>query len=270
MTNKQWFEENDQYTIDDPLGERQWATTLALVRVYSEGATTSGWGQRMFATNNADGRFKPQPILDDFAALDAPFGIVMRSVPLVCVDIDGKNGGIPASRILSLPRTLAERSKSGNGYHLFYRVPDAVWDSKLGYAEFADANGLLPGIDIRATGIVYHYPQQRWNQKEIALVPEGLRRLLTQRKEEQVRAAERRANPLTGDDLLLARDAALTRLAEAIPAGKRNSTLFAAGCTLMQLNVKDWSLHLQSRGEQLGLEPEEIRHIVENVKRYAK
>ena len=58
------------------------------------------------------------------------YAFVMRSMRLVCVDIDGKNGGLEHAKKLGLlPPTLAETSKSGDGYHLFYLV-DEEWDDE--------------------------------------------------------------------------------------------------------------------------------------------
>lgn len=267
---KQWFEENEQYRIDDALGERQWPQSLALVRVNEDDQKTqSGWGRSLFARNHERSRFAPTRVLDEFVRFGSPFGIVMRSLPMVCVDIDGKNGGIQASRILRLGPTLAERSKSGNGYHLFYRVPEAAWNPQYGYEEFSDANGILPGVDIRAVGIVYHYPQQRWNESDIAPVPNSLRRLLAQRKAEQDRERERKAVPLEGDDLAIAQEKTLERLAGKIMAGKRNQTLFAIGCDLRLYDVEDWEKLLIARGKLLGLDRAELVDIVRHVKRYS-
>ena len=63
-----------------------------------------------------------------------------------------------------LPPTLAETSKSGDGYHLFYLV-DEEWDDEKGYGLLGDRIGIEQGVDIRATGCVYHHPQQRWNDR---------------------------------------------------------------------------------------------------------
>jgi len=267
---KQWFEENEQYTIDDALGERQWPQSLSLTRVNPEDSKTqAGWGRRTFVQNYGRRRFAPDRILDAFVHEGLPFGIIMRSIPLICVDIDGKNGGIQASRILSLPETLAERSKSGNGYHLFYRVPEAVWHSQYGYDEFGDANGIIPGVDIRATGIVYHYPQQRWNQLDPVALPNTLRKLLTQRKQMQESERERKQLTLDPEDLAIAQEQALVSLAKAIPKGRRNQTLFAIGCEMYRLHMKDWRTLLIARGSQLGLEVYEVEQIIQNVKKYS-
>src|SRR5690606_30401280 len=100
---------------------------------------------------------------------------VMRSVRLVAIDIDGKNGGLEhVTEIGALPLTMAERSKSGNGYHLFYETDD-VWDVDEGFAQIPDQIGFVQGVDIRGTGCVYHFPAQRWNNRKVTKLPDWLR-----------------------------------------------------------------------------------------------
>ena len=166
-----WFEE-EWYTDDSPLPEEliRTANDLSLVRVFSSGETQPGWGAESFVENFNAGAFRPERALRFYERYSEPFGIVMRSVDLICVDIDGKNGGLETAHILDLPETLAEKSKSGNGYHLFYKVY-GMWDEKYAYNEFPDVIKLIPGVDIKGTGIVYHYPQQRWNSRLIAPLP---------------------------------------------------------------------------------------------------
>ena len=160
--------------------------------------------------------------IEDFLTEGRPFGFVMRSLPMLCVDIDGKNGGTLTSRIMKLPVTLAETSKSGNGYHLFYRIPEAEWNPYYGYDEFPDVNGLMPGVDIRSTGIVYHYPSQRWNSEEIAEIPPVLRRLMKQRAESREIQRERAALNMDEDSRAIAIEQTLESLARKLPAGTRN------------------------------------------------
>ena len=54
----------------------------------------------------------------------AHFAFVMRAqCSLVCIDIDGKNGGLihaPVKLEACCAHTLAGASKSGDGYHLWY------------------------------------------------------------------------------------------------------------------------------------------------------
>lgn len=269
MRTPQWFEKNEQYTDASALAEGLHEETLALVRVYADDSKSqSGWGRKAFARNYGRGRFAPKRALRPFEEHGTPFGVLMRSLPMVCVDIDGKNGGIQASSMLRLPPTLAERSKSGNGYHLFYRVLDA-WHEEFGFDMYPDFNGLLPGVDIRATGIVYHHEHQRWNSEEVADAPEALIRLMQQRVRSNEAERARRASPLSGDDLAIAQERTLVRLAKPIKAGMRNQTLFGIGCDLQLYNVQDWENVLMGRAIQLGLDDSEAAEVVRHVKKYA-
>jgi len=265
---KQWFENDSQYVVDDPLAERAWPTTLSLIRVHKDGTTQSGWGRERFMTSYGRGLFRPKRLLDRFAVDQEPFAFVMRSIPVLCADIDGKNGGIQASRILSLPPTLAETSKSGNGYHLLYRVPEAMWHPEYGYEEFPDANGIIPGVDIRSVGVMFHYPQQRWNQLEIAPLPDKLRRVLQQRKLSLALKERQRQVTLSPEDLAIAQDTALDGLAGPIPNGRRNATLYAIGCELQRLEVNNWDEKLTDRGLAIGMSEAEMRGIVKHVQQY--
>src|SRR5690349_10217609 len=98
---------------------------VALVRAWPSGMTDQGWGLQGkdggegFMPRYKRGEFLPRRILFGYDRGKWAFALVMRSVRLVCIDIDGKNGGFEhAKRLGKLPPTLAETSKSGNGYHL--------------------------------------------------------------------------------------------------------------------------------------------------------
>jgi len=264
-----WYENMEQYT--NPAGlPPAWGYrgNLALVHVQSSGATTSGWGRQDFVLNHGQGKFQPEKYLKRFGHGRA-FGIVMRSVPLLCIDIDGKNGGFQAARVLELPPTLAETSKSGNGLHLFYRVAGADWDPNYAYDEIPDVIGLLPGVDVKATGIVYHFPQQRWNGATIAYVPKGVMNLLSARKrtieisKERVQASKL----LDPEERAILADELMDELQRPLPDGRRNTTLFAWGCKADGV-VKDWPLHLHLRGEQAGLSSSELVQIIKSVQSY--
>ena len=265
-----WYEDDSQYVVEDGLAERTWPATLGLVHVFKnidgDLVTTNGWGANQFWENHSAGKFAPAPYLRRFQ-FGRAFGIIMRSVPYVCVDIDGKNGGIQASRILMLPPTLAEKSKSGNGYHLFYRVPDAQWLEPVGYAEYNDSNGIIPGVDIRATGIVYHYPSQRWNTNQIANIPLSLKRLLDSHETSRKNRLEQARKILTGEDAELEADELMIDLQSPIPQGKRNTWLFAWGCRAARY-VPNWHLKLVERAVELGLSSKEAVGIAESVIKY--
>jgi len=263
-----WYERTDQY--QDPAGlpvEILEQPGLSLVHVNPDGTTTKGWGRASFLGNQERGKFRPAPYLQRFKHGRA-FGVVMRALPLICTDIDGKNGGFQSARILDLPPTLAETSKSGNGVHLFYSV-DTEWDEHYGYDHWSDVNGLIPGVDIKGTGIVYHFPQQRWNDLHIVPAPAGLLRLLESRKRtaELSRARSAAVRDLDPDDLAIFGDELLEELARPLPEGGRNNALFVWGRKADGI-VKDWPLHLYRRGEQAGLGDSELVHLIKSVQSY--
>jgi hypothetical protein len=263
-----WYEQKKQYVDDAPI-PATWPTKreLALVHVAGDGATTKGWGRESFMDNYRAGKFEPTGYLRRFAH-GRPFGFVMRAVPLFCVDIDPKHGGLQSARILALPPTLAETSRSGNGFHLFYKEPKATWDEKYGFESLPDPNGLLPGIDIRSTGIVYHYPQQRWNDLAPAKPPPGILRLLAERKRMNEAAIARTAayKDLDPVDRAMYADELLDELRKFVPEGRRNTVLYSWGCKADGV-VKDWPLHLYLRGEQLGLEEYELTQLIRSVQK---
>ena len=250
---------------------------LALVSAYEDGRTQSGWGLEGkdgapgFMENYMKGRFDKRPKIINYRKNGSPFAIVMRSLPVICIDIDGKNGGLEhVQRLGPLPLTLGETSKSGNGYHLYYRTDDQ-WDQAKGFAKFQDLIGIEQGVDIRATGCVYHYPQQRWNNRGIEALPEFLADRLLQKKVLREKRAEAAKVLLqTGEDweILMEQQQLLARLAAPIPEGKRNNTLFAIGQDLKNAGVDEWPQYITDRAGQLGLPNEEIERLVRNIENY--
>jgi hypothetical protein len=244
---------------------------VALVRAWPDGRTDPGWGEEQFmAKYQADG-FNPRPVLYGYNKGKWAFAIIMRSVRLVCVDIDGKNGGLEhAKKLGALPPTLAETSKSGNGYHLFYLLEEE-WDDQLGFATLHDRIGIEQGVDIRATGCVYHHDTQRWNDRAPALLPDYLRTLLVTKQQQRASRAASVVAVLDSQDemeILLMHDALLSDLAKPIPAGKRNNTLFAIGQQLKLAQVPDWEKHIEDRATQVGLSTDEIDKLVGNIQKY--
>ena len=236
------------------------------------GRTTSGWGRDEFMTNYKAGKFsydRQMKIIEN-KKYDG-YAIVMRSLPLICIDIDGKNGGLEGVRALGLlPATLAEISKSGNGYHLFYQVPDS-WDSQYGFNALPDVIGLQPGVDVRSTGCVYHYPQQRWNRhRPIVCLPDFLEDIILQRSIRRSESGRVITETLKGDpaDIAILHDELREELLKPIRKGRRNTTLFALGCKMVTAQVPDWDASIVSRGDALGMDSEELEKIVENVRRY--
>ena len=271
MKTTRWYEDRKQYV--DPAGiPATWPRKRvpALVHVAGDGSTTKGWGRESFMDNYQSGKFKPPGYLRRFEHGRA-FGFVMRAVPLFGVDIDPKNGGLQSAKILELPPTLAETSRSGEGFHLFYLEPKVKWDPKYGFEsdQYSDSNGLLPGIDIRAVGIMYHYTTQRWNGLAPVKPPTGILKLMWERekarqKSKALTELNRNMDPV--DRAILADDL-LGELRRAIPEGRRNTALYAWGCKADGV-VKDWPQHLFLRGEQLGLPEAELVQIIQSVQRY--
>jgi hypothetical protein len=276
-----WWRNDEDYVHDMPLPsyfvDAAGPRDVALVRVWGE-RTQEGWG-----LNGPRGEpgFMPRYLKDEFAPRRSlyayekkadPFAIVMRSVKLICVDIDGKNGGFDGGKALgNLPITLAERSKSGNGYHLFYATPEDEWDETLGFSQFTDRIGIEQGVDIRAVGCVFHHASQRWNGAQPAPMPEYLAEILRARDQRQQAATERIAKIREGGDImevLMLKDELIADLQKPIPAGKRNTTLFAIGQKLREADVDGWEVLLQDRGQQVGLPESEVDKIIENINRY--
>ena len=272
----------DTYNVEVPLPGQitahQGPKDVALVRAWPDGRTDKGWGlnpppdsDEGFMPRYMRGEFNPRRVLYGYDKGKWNFAIVMRSVRLVCIDIDGKNGGIQhAKRLGTLPPTLAETSKSGDGYHLFYTV-DEEWDPEKGYARFADRIGIEQGVDIRATGCVYHHPQQRWNKRDARPLPDHLRDLLLHR-EQKVTAAQARITEVlaSNDDMevLMLQDELVSDLKKPIPAGKRNVTLFAIGNKMRQAQVPGWEGLVETRATDVGLPADEVDKLIENINRY--
>jgi hypothetical protein len=250
---------------------------VALVRVWPDGKTDAGWGllgkdgKPGFMNRYMKKQFHHLPVLTGFPQ-HWSFAFVMRSMRLVCIDIDGKNGGLShVGKLGMLPYTMAETSKSGDGYHLFYSVEEDEWDPDLGYGMFNDRVGIEQGVDIRATGCVYHYPQQRWNDRPIAELPDHLKERLLKRQQTAAAQTAAIVGVLTSEDpveVALMHDQLLTDLAKPIPAGRRNNTLFAIGQQMKTAQVPGWEVKLFDRAMAVGLSTAESTKLVNNVRKY--
>lgn len=269
----------DKYVIDTEIpteiSDNAGPKGVALVRVWPDGTTDPGWGMPAFMQKYRTGRFMRtlDAIIKGYMQEKWAFAFVMRSVRIVCIDIDGKNGGFVGAGMLGmLPYTLAETSKSGNGYHLFYLVSDDEWSDDFGFAPFGDRIGLQQGVDFRATGCVYHYPSQRWNTRQLVELPDHIKKLL---RERQQKAAAQVTNIIkvldTGDEeeVLLMQDALVEDLKKPIPAGRRNNTLFAIGSQLFLAGRQDWETLVRDRAMELGLDVGETDKLVRNIASYA-
>lgn len=274
---------NDAYDKDFPVVEDFESLAgpegVALVKTWPDGRTDKGWGLQPppgstegFMPRYNRGEFNARRVIYGFSRGKWAFAFVMRSVRLVCIDIDGKNGGLEqALKLGALPPTLAETSKGGNGYHLFYEV-DEEWDLATGFGLFGDRIGIEQGVDFRATGCVYHHSQQRWNDRPAVKLPKHLHSLLTNRQQKITATAERIQKILADPDemeTLMMHVELIEELNKQIPVGKRNNTLFAIGSQMQEAQVPKWDELLSDRAGKLGLDDEEIAKLCANISRYA-
>jgi hypothetical protein len=248
----------------------------ALVRVWPDGRTDTGWGLTStsgpgFMEKYMRGEFDERRILYGYRRGRWAYAYVMRSVLLVCIDIDGKNGGLDhAKRLGVLPPTMAETSKSGDGYHLFYVVDDK-WDAVKGYGLLNDRIGVEQGVDFRATGCVYHYDTQRWNGRQPAKLPDHLFQILNARDQKIAATAARITKVLANEDemeVLMMHDEIIDDLKKPMPQGKRNQTLFAIGSQMQQAQIPGWEELLQDRALDVGLPADEVAKLVANINKY--
>ena len=247
----------------------------AVIKAWANGSTQTGWGLNPPRDSNEG--FMPRYSRTEFNLRRLQQGyekgrhaaaFVMRSARLIVVDIDGKNGGLAGAHQLgNLPFTLAETSKSGTGYHLWYRTPES-WDENLGFAEVNDAIGLAPGVDIRNIGCVYHWPSQRWNDRQLAEVPANLWNQLRDKLVRREQAAAAISSIIaTGDEteILIMHDSLIDELAKPIKPGQRNTTLFAIGNKMRQAGIPDWKDRVELRAVKVGLDMSEAERITANI-----
>lgn len=245
----------------------------AFVQVYDDGSTAPGWGGTTFIGKYVKRAFSARRAHAIFDRHQTPFALVMRSVSMVCLDIDGKNGGFESAAALNLPLTLAETSKSGNGYHLFYRVDD-TWNPTFGFDRLRDRIGWRTGIDVRATGCVYHYPSQRWNMRAPAMLPDSVLLDLEQARDTQAALiatiTKLRASTDPDDvmEYLMLQTTIQAKLTGPIPTGRRNNTLFAIGAEMKVAGIVGWEEQVHTRAVELGLAQDEADKLIKNIERY--
>ena len=275
MTTPWWMSEtyDNDWAVPSELVKYSGPKGVAIVRAWQDGKTSKGWGETTFMDLYVKGRFSSRPVIPGYEQGRWALAYVMRSMRLVCIDIDGKNGGFDGVKQLGmLPYTLAETSKSGNGYHLFYSIPDDVWNLDSGYAQLPDRIALQQGVDLRAVGCVYHYPQQRWNSREIVPLPTYMHQQLQARKSSSQAQVDEIIKLLdAGDPLEVAimQDQLITDLNKPIPAGRRNTSLFAIGSQMYLAQVPGWRQLVHDRALALGLDLDEADKLISNIEKYA-
>lgn len=202
-----------------------------------------------------------------------PFALVMRSVSMVCIDIDGKNGGFDSARGMVLPVTLAETSKSGNGYHLFYTVPD-TWDIHKGFQVLPDRIKFRTGVDVRGVGCVYHYPQQQWNLTDPVPLPQHFfdelaeRRSTLDERVQHIIALRDSESEEDQEEFLIMTATIEQKLTRPIPSGSRNNTLFAIGAEMSTAGILSWEEKIYNAAIANGLDDAEAEKLVKNIRRY--
>lgn len=282
-----WIDD-DKYTSSVPIPDdfrgRTGPNKMALLDVYGEGRTTAGWGllpkdgKPGFMQNYERGVFWPTPRIKGLQHREKPFAIVMRSVQMIAVDLDrGHESGDDGVKTLerffggNVPPTLTETSKSGLGRHLFYLVPNDIWDPGIGFGRYDDAISLLKGVDIRAVGCVYHYPTQRWNSRPVATIPPELEELLEIRRANKIahhNALAAAAAAPDDEDSIIMHDNLLQELNKPITSGSRNNTLFGIGSKMHEAGVPDWETQVERRGIEVGLDATEVAKIISNIQNY--
>lgn len=266
----EWYLNSEQYhqsELTERLDDYAGPNSTALVKVFGE-KTQPGWGHERFMRNYVRNFFGAHKLTEG-----EPFAIVMRSLRLLVIDIDGKNNGYAEAAKLDLPPTLAETSKSGNGHHLFYAYPDQ-WDEVEGFAAQPDRVGMWPGIDVKSTGVVYHHPHQLWNELPIADLPHSVWDKLQQRNERdtQLRVTPEMAEEMTDEDLKFRRDVLLIELTQPRTDG-RDTSLWRIGASLLNLGVDETYMaeKILAAGLNWGVDKDVIEgKIIPNILSYAR
>jgi hypothetical protein len=241
----------------------------AYVQVYPNDSTAPGWGEELFMPKYIKRAFSSRRAEVVYTRNDTPFALVMRSMSMVCIDIDGKNDGFQSAAGLILPPTLAETSKSGNGFHLFYTVDD-TWDPQLGFAKVRDKIGFMQGIDLRGTGCVFHYPQQQWNTRQPVPLPAHMHDKLNERPslEKSIQAIQVVLDSDDPVEVAIMQDNVASRLTAPIPQGRRNNTLFAIGAEMNRAQIVGWEKQVYERALDVGLAQDEVEKLIRNIRNY--
>lgn len=245
----------------------------AVVAGFPDGSTQRGWGRTAFMKNYSLGKFDYHLVRDRYQMGRCSATLLMRSFSVIAIDIDGKNNGFEGIKMLGpLPETLAETSRSGNGYHLFYKV-DVPWHPSEGFKLVGDKIGIHEGVDIRDVGCIYHWKHQRWNDRDLAEFPDYLLDPMVHRVSDVAKQAEAILATLqegTPEEVAVMQNDLAVELEKPIAEGKRNTTLFAIGSQMFLAKVPMWDAKVYQRALDIGLDDAEAVKLVNNIRRYAK
>jgi hypothetical protein len=210
--------------------------------------------------------------------------LLMKSINVLCVDIDGKNGGMDNLHKLGyLPPTLAEISRSGTGYHLYYSLTDA--QNSTFSMDFAGKSALATGVDIKTQGLVFQAvatsKHQMYNARQLSLIPDSLANLveLNTIKKQKARVffkspqglkeleKKRQAQPKDEWDWSSLGTPCSGYCLSPIPQGMRNDSLYTFGLAKMANGETDWEKHMGHAARKSNIPNDELGVLVGQVKR---
>ena len=261
-----WFETHDQYTHPpESMIDPNWP----IIPLSSQGKPCEKYG---------DGKWRePQfkPSIDPGLLKRFQYALHMMDTPLLCVDIDRHNNDGVATLAdwrerfsAALPPTLATRSKSGRGYHLFYLKPDDLHRDVIGLSTRPGARPReSTGIDIRAWGLVAFCTRE--TERTIVATTNGLTPvecpvwlayLIRQNTPPPSRPAPSNTTGISPFRSGCPRDCA-----SPVTEGQRNNEIHRWGFGL-SFSYVDWADHIRHRGRISGLDDREIERMITSIK----
>lgn len=252
-----WYEDLGQY--DKPVSGFPLPRQSCAVLTYEKGGTTTGWRQGGWRDNSKLAVYPDaNSNLRRFVTANR-WGLIMESTGLCCIDIDDHSGqrmGFKSISHFDMPPTLAKRSRSGKGRHLYYWLPKNL--------KPADYIGILPEVDFKGKGITFFVKDMTLhNGLPPVYLPDGFARLVqsTQKKTEE----KTKAMFVDAKNGLQRMDCP-SGCYEPIPPGTRNDTLNAWGFGLMCNDWPNWDQHVVHRGKLSGMPDFEIETIVRSIR----
>lgn len=257
-----WFEDDSQYTHDpSSMISPDWP----VIPLSNRGKPIVQYGGGKWGED----RFRPRTAPE---LLERPlFALCMAGTGLMCLDIDRHQSDGVATLAdwreefhVGMPPTLATRSKSGTGYHLFYLKPETVRRDVIGLRIREGESG-ASGLDVRATGLVSFCTRD--GQGMIATPHNGLPVAPCPRWLELVLTAKSRPEYIPAPFIGELRGCP-GKCGQAIAEGQRNDTLFRWGLGLSN-SYDNWAEHVTHRGRASHLPEPEIRRIITSIAGYA-